>query len=416
MSTSNRQYELVIFGATGYTGKLAAEHVATHLPTDLRWALAGRSASKLEAVAAECKELNPNRIQPGIEVCNLDDAELSALAKKTKLILATVGPYALHGERCFKACAENGTHYIDVTGEVPWVADMIRKYEKTAKENGSIMIPQCGIESAPPDLVTRVLVDTIREKYSAPTGEVVVSLHELSSKPSGGTLATVFTLLDVYSLKEVGASMEPYALSPIPAPKVRDSTSFFSRLLTKLVGIKVVPDLGILTTSIAGRTDLPIIHRSWGMLGGADFYGPNFHVSEYMKARNYLTAIALHFGLLIGGMVLCIPLFRRVMSKYVYQPGEGATKEQYKRDRVEYRAIAKPDLGKPKTPRVFCRAHFEGSAYALTGILLAQGAMTILRDNHELSGGVYTPASLGQKFVDRLEEGGMRFEKKFYEE
>jgi short subunit dehydrogenase-like uncharacterized protein len=102
------------------------------------------------------------------------------LAKKTKLILATVGPYALHGERCFKACAENGTHYIDVTGEVPWVAEMIRKYEKTAKENGSIMIPQCGIESAPPDLVTRVLVDTIREKYSAPTGEVVVSLHELS--------------------------------------------------------------------------------------------------------------------------------------------------------------------------------------------------------------------------------------------
>lgn len=174
----------------------------------------------------------------------------------------------------------------------------------------------------------------------------------------------MLTLLDVYSLKEVRASMAPYALSPIPAPSVRESTPFFSSLLTKLFGIKVVPDLGILTTSIAGGTDLPIIHRSWGMLGGADFYGPNFHVSEYMKARNYLTAIALHYGLLIGAAFLSIPLFRKVISKYVYQPGEGATKEEYESDRVEWRAIAKPDLGKPRTPRVFCRAHFEGSAYA----------------------------------------------------
>lgn len=114
-----------------------------------------------------------------IEICNLDDAELSALAKKTKVILATVGPYALHGERCFKACAENGTHYFDVTGEVPWVAEMIKKYESTAKASGSILIPQCGLESALPDLVTLYAVDAVREEFSAPTGEVIVSLHEI---------------------------------------------------------------------------------------------------------------------------------------------------------------------------------------------------------------------------------------------
>lgn len=114
-----------------------------------------------------------------IEICNLDDAELSALAKKTKVILATVGPYSRHGEPCFKACAENGTHYFDVTGEVPWVADMIKKYESTAKASGSILIPQCGIESALPDLLTRYAVDAVREKFSAPTGEVIVSLHEI---------------------------------------------------------------------------------------------------------------------------------------------------------------------------------------------------------------------------------------------
>lgn len=117
--------------------------------------------------------------QVAIETCNLNDADLRALAKKTKLLIATVGPYGLYGEHAFKACAENGTHYLDVTGEVPFVSDMIKKYESTAKSNGCIMIPQIGIESAPADLVTWTLVDMIRRKLSAPTGEVVVSVHDL---------------------------------------------------------------------------------------------------------------------------------------------------------------------------------------------------------------------------------------------
>jgi short subunit dehydrogenase-like uncharacterized protein len=114
-----------------------------------------------------------------IEVATLNDAELSALAKKTTVLIATVGPYAVYGEHALKACAENGTHYVDVTGEVVWVWDMIKKYEKTAKSTGAILVPQIGIESAPADLVTWTLVNMIREKYSAPTAEVVVSLHEI---------------------------------------------------------------------------------------------------------------------------------------------------------------------------------------------------------------------------------------------
>jgi short subunit dehydrogenase-like uncharacterized protein len=104
---------------------------------------------------------------------------LSALAKKTRVLITTVGPYALYGEHAFKACAENGTHYLDVTGEVAYVADMINKYESTAKASGSIMIPQIGIDSAPADLVTWKLVDMIRRKFSTPTAEVIVSVHEL---------------------------------------------------------------------------------------------------------------------------------------------------------------------------------------------------------------------------------------------
>ncbi|CZR66899.1 uncharacterized protein PAC_16800 [Phialocephala subalpina] len=408
---SSRQYDIVVFGATGYTGKLAAEQIATKLPTDLKWAIAGRSASKLEALAKECKALNPDRTQPEIEICNLNDTELSALAKKTKVLIATVGPYALYGEYAFKACAENGTHYLDVTGEVPYVADMIKKYEKTAQASGAIMIPQIGIDSAPADLVTWTLVDMIRKKLSVPTAEVVVSVHDVRSKPSGGTLDTVFNIMESYSLKQIQAAGVPYAISPIPGPKAKDTTS----LVTKILGIRVVPDLGILTSSLGGMADRPIVQRSWGLLGGDKFYGPNFHFYEYMKARNHLSAIFIHFSLVLGSLMLAIPFMRVIGRKLVYQPGDGPTKEESKNDRFEYRGIGTPDIAAPNSPRAFCKAAYEGSLYEFTGLSLAQAALSILRDQHDLSGGVYTPACLGQKFIDRLDGVGFKFEKKFFE-
>lgn len=209
-STSPRQYDIVLYGASGYTGKLTAEQITLELPTDVNWALAGRSAGKLEAIAAELKGLSPNRAQPGmsrsfrirsylgsffslvwvitpsgsdsniiaIEPCTLDPKELDALAKKTRLIISIVGPYSQYGEGIFRACAENGTHYVDVTGEVPWVAAMIQKYETKAKATGAIMIPQSGLDSTPADLIALVLVETIREKLKAPTKEVVISIHD----------------------------------------------------------------------------------------------------------------------------------------------------------------------------------------------------------------------------------------------
>ena len=195
--TEHRQYDIVVFGATGYTGELTAEHIAIHLPTDLKWAIAGRSATKLERLASELKRLYPNRLQPGatdlphvqqrhsiltvltgIEIAFLNDEDLDALAKKTKVLIATVGPYTRYGEHAFKACAKNGTHYLDATGEVPWHKRMLETYEQDAKASGAIMVPQIGLESAPSDLVAWMLVSMIRERFSCPTGEVNVSIHE----------------------------------------------------------------------------------------------------------------------------------------------------------------------------------------------------------------------------------------------
>lgn len=141
--------------------------------------MAGRSQSKLEKVVAECQKLNPDRAPPSIEICNLSDIDLSNLAKKTFILITTVGPYGQYGEHAFKACAENGTHYFDVTGEVPFVAKMIKKYEAAAKESGAVMLPQIGVESAPADLITYSLASFIREEYSSPTADVTLSIHNL---------------------------------------------------------------------------------------------------------------------------------------------------------------------------------------------------------------------------------------------
>lgn len=115
----------------------------------------------------------------GIEICNLSDEELGVLAKKTFILITTVGPYTRYGEHAFKACAENGTHYLDVTGEISWTFKMMKKYEEMAKVSGAIMIPQIGVESAPSDLCAWSLATVLRTKLSAQTGAATVSVYDL---------------------------------------------------------------------------------------------------------------------------------------------------------------------------------------------------------------------------------------------
>ncbi|KAK4239625.1 Saccharopine dehydrogenase-like oxidoreductase [Achaetomium macrosporum] len=411
-----RQYDVVVFGASGYTGKYTAQYITTHLPTDLRWAVAGRSQSKLEGVVAECKMLNPDRVQPGIEICSLTDEDLAGLAKKTFILITTVGPYGKLGEHAFKACAENGTHYLDVTGEVPFVAKMLKKYEAAAKQSGALMFPQIGIESAPPDLVTWSLASFIRSEFSTTTRDVTVSIHDLRSAPSGGTLSTALTLLENFTLSDLRAAYTPFALSPIPQPAA--SATPKPSLLTRLTGLVTVPSLGLLTTSIAAATDAATVQRTWGLLSTLpsprkeQFYGPHFSFREYMRPRNWLTGMALHFALILFRLVLATPLLRRIVARTVTQPGEGPDAEVAKGDEIEYRGVAHADVNGDGREGAFCRAWFRGSTYYLTGIFLAEAAATLLQEDVLLAGGVYTPACLGQPFIERLKRAGFHIETK----
>ncbi|KAF2225126.1 Saccharopine dehydrogenase-domain-containing protein [Elsinoe ampelina] len=413
MSQGQRQYDLVVFGATGFTGKYTAEHVATDLPTDVKWAIAGRSTSKLQALVDELKQLNPDRPSPAIEECSLDKQQLDTLAKKTRVLLTTVGPYAKYGTPVLEACVNNGTHYFDVTGETPWVYDMIDKYHEKAKANHAIIIPQIGMDSAPADLLTWSLVTHVQRTLSKTTKQVIFTLHKARSKPSGGTLASLLGLFDTYSLSFVGKALKPWALSPV-SPVKTQGRSVSPSLIQKVTGVRSVPDLGTLTTSLQGAVDRTQVYRTWGLLDSGKFYGSSFRFFPYMTARNVFVGMLTHFAIAFGGLALLLSPLRAILKRFVYAPGDGPTRDESKHDYIEYRAIAEADSPDPSDPkRVFGRFAFEGSAYHMTGVFLAQAAISLLRDESlakELGGGVLTPATLGAGYIERLQKVGFKLE------
>ena len=324
-------------------------------------------------------------------------------------MINTVGPYHLYSSPVVEACAKNGTHYLDVTGESPWVLEMIGKYHETAKANHAIIIPEIGIESAPSDLLAFALVTLIRRELLVGTKEVIASLHNLKGTPSGGTLATVLSIMDHYSLKQIKNSSGSWATSPVPGPKARSSRSWVSRLL----GVRSVPGLGTLTTSISAGPNIAIVQRSWGLLDGGKLYGSRFQYQEYMRVRNSVVGIAMHFALAFAGLALVFPPVRWLAKKFLYAPGEGADKEATRHDCLEYHAIATADQEELNPRRAIAKLRWDGDMYHFTGVCLAEAAMVLLSDEklrRRLDGGLLTPATLGQPFIDRMKNAGLVFE------
>lgn len=412
MTDSSRLYEVIVFGATGFTGKYTCEHVVSSLPTDLKWAVAGRSAEKLQKLVKELQSTHPDRVAPEVETSSLDKASLQQLVSKTKVLISTVGPYHLYGEAVVAACAESGTHYLDVTGESPWVLDMIKKYDSVAKSNNAIMIPQIGLESAPADLLSWSMVTYARQTLSAGIAELVFSVYDMKGSPSGGTLGTVISLFDVYSLSKVTESMKPYSLSAIPAPKKLPCEA---PLLEKAFGVRTARDMGTLTSSLQGNADATIVHRTWSLLDGGDFYGPRFRFKPYMNVRNIFTGVMVHFALAIGALLLLLPPVRWMMKSQVFQPGDGPSREASRNDYVEYRALATVDAEgtDPNDPkRITGRLAWQGSMYRLTGVFLAEAALVLAREGEceakKVGGGFLTPATLGVPFLEKLQTAGLK--------
>ena len=293
------------------------------------------------------------------------------------------------------------------TGETPWVRQIVSKYHEVAKRNSAIMIPEIGIESAPSDLVACLAVSEIRRAHQCGTRDVVCSVHELKAAgPSGGTLSTVMTLMDHYSVSELQASSQPFVLSPSPPTTKPSSRSLLSRLL----GAFHHAELGILTTSITAAPNVAIVHRSSGLM--PELFGTSFSFAEYMRVSSYLIGILLHFGVLTASLLLLLSPVRWVLKRFIYQPGQGPVAEDNASDVLEYRAVAVADQNGPEV-KAMARFRFEGGLYYLTGVFMAEAAMVILQEPalvQKLGGGVLTPACLGETFVERLQKAGVLLE------
>lgn len=372
---SEKEFDLVLVGPTGYTGRLCAEHIVKNLPTNLKWALAGRSVQKIEVIAKELKTLNPDRAAPEILAVQLNRQELEPLVQRTKVIINCVGPYHLYSTPVVEACANHGTHYVDATGETPWIREIIEKYHDVAKSNGAIIIPSVGVESAPADILAWSVVKRVREDLSSDTKEVIGAIEEMkSSGPSGGTLITVLTIFDSLSFSDILKSTDPFALAASAPPKNVPSEP----LVDKILGVRSVRDLGTLTTSPSAMADITIVHRSSTLM--PEFYGPLFYFRQFVKVRNALVGIIFHYAFIIGLCLLTLPPVRALVRQFVYAAGQGPRKEDSVNDRVEYRAVATADQKTAAPQRVFGKFKYEGSMYALTGLLLAEAAMVILEE------------------------------------
>lgn len=423
---SKREFDIILLGATGYTGSLTAKYITSNLPTNIKWAIAGRSQSKLNTLASDLKTLNSTRTPPAIITINqLTAPELLPLAKKTRLLINVVGPYHLYSTPIVESCAKSGTHYIDATGETPWIKKIITDYESTAKSSGAILIPSIGLESVPSDLIAFKATQLIRKIWDCGVMDMVASIHELkTSGASGGTLMSGLTLFEGFPVAELRKTMaDPFCLSPshlVPYtkdtiyPRSPEPNTYARTTLQKLTGVWSYPRLGNLTTSITARPNEAIVHRSAGL--SPYVYGFNFSYEEYMAVASPVVGFIIHLSLALLSLCLAFPPTRFLFKLLApYKPGAGPTEASGKKDVVEVRGVAVAEQLSKVPRKALASFRYEGgSMYYLTGLLLGEAARVLLEtkvlEDVEArfgKGGFLTPSCLGDRYCEALGEVGV---------
>lgn len=402
---ADRPLDLLLFGATGFTGRLVAEYLAHHAAgTPLRWGLAGRSAGRLEAVRAglvaidaACAEL------PIVEADALDPEAMARVANQTRVVCTTVGPYARYGGPLVAACAGAGTHYCDLTGEVPFIRASIDANHDTARRTGARLVHCCGFDSIPSDLGTLFLQHELAARTGAPAAAVTALYGESSGAVSGGTVASMLGLLDAAARDRALRRLlaDPHGLDPAGGPRsaARDARApGWDRVLR-------MPTAPFVMSAINSR----IVRRSHALLGypwGADFVYDE-RMSLPRSAAGVAAAVAIT-GAVVGAVAASqIPVLRRQLEKRLPQPGQGPTAEQRARGHYTVRLHGEA----AGTTLVATLSDRLDPGYGGTAKLLGEAALCLAQDELTGDGGVLTPASaMGLVLVERLVAAGVGFE------
>jgi len=319
VNDNDRIYDIVLYGASGFTGRLASLYVAKTYGNKIRWCIAGRSIKALEEIKRQIYEINPDLSVP-ILIADANDKEaLLQIVKHTKVVVSTAGPFALYGENIVKLCAKTGTHYCDITGETDWVREMIDKYDNVAQKTGARVVFECGHDSVPWDLsVLRV------SQLLAAKGESLKEVrcyNEINGQVSGGTLATIFNSLlnrRIYKAK----------LGYDPLLKTSDGSKASGKFIAKnqsLLGYSKEFRSWI-GPSLMASVICNCVKRS----NALNNYNPNTLVyKESAVYSNFFEGFSNVMSLVSFGSALMIPPLRWFLRSYVLpKPGEGPSESQ----------------------------------------------------------------------------------------
>jgi len=383
-----RAHDVVLFGATGFTGGLTAEYLARHAPADLRWALAGRNRGKLEAVRAKLAEIDDRFAALDLLVADSGDpASLRAVAEATKVVITTVGPYLDQGEPLVAACAEAGTDYVDLTGEAEFVDLMYLKHDRRARETGARLVHACGFDSIPHDLGAWFTVRQLPEGVPLRVDGYV----RASGMPSGGTFLSALTIM---GRLPAGARVARERVAAEPRPAGRFAHAPLGRPHR-------LADPGWWAVPLP-TIDPEIVRRS---ATAVERYGPDFTYRHFAAVKHLpvLAGGALGVGALFAAAQ--VPPARRALSRLL-APGNGPSPERRARSWFSVRF-----LGEGGGRRVVTEVSGGDPGYDETAKMLAESALCLATDDlPETSGQVTTAAAMGDALLDRLTKAGIRFE------
>jgi len=410
VSSQPRKFDVVLFGASGFTGRLVADYLAQRAPT-LRWAIAGRSRDKLAQVKSDLVKGHPALGDLEILIADAaDPAALAAVAKDARVVCTTVGPYALHGRELAAACAEHGTDYCDLTGEVNFIRASIDRNHARAEQTGARIVHCCGFDSIPSDLGVHLLGEHFRQQ-GRKLKKASAFVGPLKGGMSGGTVATMLSVLeeagrDPQQRRLMG---DPYALIPDRekdrGPDRGDQmTARFEPLIGAWTGPFV---MAAINTRVVRRTNA---------ISGYP-YGKDFRYRESMVFGKGAKG-AFGAGTFTAGLAAFVTLAstgpgRSILKPLLPAPGQGPSKAKRDAGFFRVRIVGESD-GSGAGP-LKAVARVEGKSdpgYGETAKMLGESALCLAldRDRLEPRHGVLTPASaMGNRLIERLRAAGMTF-------
>ena len=391
----NKDIDIVIYGATGFTGQLCVKYFQSQ-GLEIKWAIAGRNLGKLQSVS--------KNLAPDIEILvadSDDEAGLNDICLRSKVVLSTAGPFHRYGSKLVKACVENGSHYVDITGENFWVKGLIEKHHEEALRKGIRIIPSCGFDSIPSDIGTFYAVRSLNRPVKR-----VDSFHSWKGEASGGTIETMFAMGDLDLGKEI---RNPFLLNPEGS-----YTNEQKKLSSDVLKISKQKDLSAWSGPfIMAGANTRVVRRSEALLTERqESYGNNFVYQEHAFHKSLSKAIFSTMGLGLLGLILISPL-RKIVRSFLRKPGEGPSLEVQENGWFECKFLVESEDGEKFLYKMFGRGD---PGYKVTSKFAAECALSLLEDPQSLPGGgeyggVLTSASgLGNVLIERLKNADVHFE------